>query len=98
MSRAFIELGLLVVAAFALGLFVGWMAWASGSRQQSNQEPADDTAMSSRTSQESAGWSGRQLAEDGQDGKAQSNPRTSGGRSDQTVSIRPREWDTSRRR
>ena len=95
MSRAFIELGLLVVAAFALGLFVGWLAWGSGSRQQSNQDGVKDGATSSRTGQESVGWSGRQLAEDD---KAQSNSRPVGGRSDQTVSIRPREWDTSRKR
>ena len=39
MTRTFIELGLLVVAAFALGLLVGWLAW--GSRQSEDAEPQD---------------------------------------------------------
>jgi len=39
MTRTFIELGLLVVAAFALGLLVGWLAW--GARQSEDAEQQD---------------------------------------------------------
>ena len=39
MTRTFIELGLLVVAAFALGLLVGWLAW--GARQSEDAEKQD---------------------------------------------------------
>lgn len=40
MSSDFVELGLLVTAAFALGLFVGWLAWSSAPRRSADVSPA----------------------------------------------------------
>lgn len=59
MSSVFVELGLLVLAAFALGLLVGWLAWASGSRRDGERRPATVGGADPTGDESLPRWQGR---------------------------------------
>ncbi len=84
MSSVFVELGLLVLAAFALGLLVGWLAWASGSRRDGERRPATVGGADPTGDESLPRWQGRATPAE--------RPRLVDPDPDPTVVAGPRGW------
>ena len=94
MSSTFIELGALVLAAFALGLLVGWMAWGNGVRRDADRRSARDRT-GSPSDDDLPRWRAHRLPSD------RDLPRASRRRlakKEPTVVVGPRWWAAARER
>lgn len=110
MSSTFVELGLIVLAAFGLGLFVGWLAWSTvpvevpgtgganraGSSVDASPGAADpDAAWASSDDDGLPHWWAEQVPTAELQLRAHRfRPRKRG----PTVVVRPRGWTSARRR
>ncbi len=94
MSSVFVEVGILVLAAFALGVMVGWLAFGGGQ----SAKPDLTSRTDANTNAGEAGptmdglpqWRGQSLPSDARSRRPRPIGRRAPGQADRTVVVRPR--------